>query len=343
MPKVSIVVPVYNMQKYLAACIKSLKAQTLSDIEIILVDDGSSDNSPALCDAYAQENPMIRVVHKPNGGLTSAWKRGSEEATGDYIGYVDADDYILPDMYERMYTRACETGADIVCCGLTHLYEDDPSRKWTEQMEFRTDSLERETLANEIYPTLINDGSFMGRHLQPNRVTKLVRTELVKKNLQLCSDAVSIGEDFQFSLCMFLDARHIEIIRDYFPYQYYMNGASMTMKHDRSYPEKIHIMRENLCRISDVKGMYDFKQQIWNDYLCLLILYTKGIVYKQKELPYSCLRTELRQLLTTPEVRKAICIHTMDKLTIAEKLFLSFMKHRLYYAIYAVVKLYFRN
>lgn len=162
MPKVSIVVPVYNMQKYLAACIKSLKAQTLSDIEIILVDDGSSDNSPALCDAYAQENPMIRVVHKPNGGLTSAWKRGSEEATGDYIGYVDADDYILPDMYERMYTRACETGADIVCCGLTHLYEDDPSRKWTEQMEFRTDSLERETLANEIYPTLINDGSFMG-------------------------------------------------------------------------------------------------------------------------------------------------------------------------------------
>ena len=115
MPKVSIVVPVYNMQKYLATCIKSLKAQTLSDIEIILVDDGSSDNSPALCDAYAQENPMIRVVHKPNGGLTSAWKRGSEEATGDYIGYVDADDYILPDMYERMYTRACETGADIVC------------------------------------------------------------------------------------------------------------------------------------------------------------------------------------------------------------------------------------
>ena len=210
-------------------------------------------------------------------------------------------------------------------------------------MEFRTDSLERETLANEIYPTLINDGSFMGRHLQPTRVTKLVRTELVKKNLQLCSDAVSIGEDFQFSLCMFLDARHIEIIRDYFPYQYYMNGASMTMKHDRSYPEKIHIMRENLCRISDVKGMYDFKQQIWNDYLCLLILYTKGIVYKQKELPYSCLRTELRQLLTTPEVRKAICIHTMDKLTIAEKLFLFFMKHRLYYAIYAVVKLYFRN
>ena len=77
MPKVSIVVPVYNMQKYLAVCIKSLKAQTLSDIEIILVDDGSSDNSPALCDAYAQENPMIRVVHKPNGGLTSAWKRGS--------------------------------------------------------------------------------------------------------------------------------------------------------------------------------------------------------------------------------------------------------------------------
>ena len=150
MAKVSIVIPVYNMQKYLDKCMESVLAQTLRDIEIVLVDDGSHDDSPKMCDAYAQKDPRVKVVHKENGGLTSAWKRGSLEATGDYIGYVDSDDYIENDMYERMYERAAATDADIVCCGLTHLYENDAERRWTEQMDFGTDSLRKEELAKML-------------------------------------------------------------------------------------------------------------------------------------------------------------------------------------------------
>ena len=116
MPKVSIVIPVYNMQKYLDKCMQSVLAQSLTDIEILLVDDGSSDASPAMCDDYAKKDLRVRAVHKPNGGLTSAWKRGSQEATGDYIGYIDSDDYIEKDMFERLYERAAATDADIVCC-----------------------------------------------------------------------------------------------------------------------------------------------------------------------------------------------------------------------------------
>jgi len=341
MPKVSIVIPVYNMQKYLDQCLQSIFAQTLSDIEIVLVDDGSSDDSPQLCDAYAEKDGRVRVIHKENGGLTSAWKRGSLEATGDYIGYVDSDDYIEKDMYERLYERAAATDADIVCCGLTHLYEDDAQRRWTEQMEFDTDSLQKEQLSQMLYPNLINDGSFMGRHLQPNRVTKLVKSTLVKKNLDMCADEVSIGEDYQFSLCMFLDAQRVEIIRDYFPYYYYMNNASMTMRHDKTYPDKIRIMRENLCRISDAKNVYDLKSQIWNDYVCLLVLHVKGIVFKQKDVPYRMLRQEMKQVLSQPDVKKALEIYRMPRLSMAEKLFLFFMKHHMYAAIWLVVRLYF--
>lgn len=342
MPKVSIVIPVYNMQTYLDKCMQSVLAQSLTDIEILLVDDGSSDASPAMCDDYAKKDSRVRALHKPNGGLTSAWKRGSQEATGDYIGYIDSDDYIENDMFERLYERAVATDADIVCCGLTHLYEDDPERRWSEQMEFATDSLQKEELTTLVYPTLINDGSFFGRRLQPNRVTKLVKADLVKRNLEMCADEVSIGEDYQFSLCMFLDAQRVEIIRDYFPYYYYMNGASMTMRHDKTYPEKIRIMRENLCRISDAKKVYDLKPQIWNDYVCLLVLHVKGIVYKQKEVPYRLLRQEMREVLAQPDVAEALRRWDMPRLTLAEKLFLFFMKHHMYFAIWLVVRLYFR-
>lgn len=342
MPKVSIVIPVYNTRKYLDKCMESVLNQTLKDIEILLVDDGSTDDSPALCDEYARQDSRISVIHKKNGGLTSAWKRGSSEATGEYIGYLDSDDFIASDMYERLYERAATTGADIVCCGLTHLYEDDPDRVWTEQMDFETDTLKKEELFDTLYPVLINDGKFLGRHLQPNRVTKLVKSSLVKQNLDKCSDEVSIGEDYQFSLCMFLDAQHVEIIRDCFPYYYYMNGVSMTMRHDKNYPEKIRIMRENLCRISDAKAVYDLKPQIWNDYLCLLVLHVKGIVYKQKGVPYRELAREMKEVLTREDVKYALANHSMQGLTLAEKLFIFFMKHRMYFAIYAVVRLYFK-
>lgn len=342
MPKVTIVIPVYNMEKYLDKCIESITKQTLQDIEILLVDDGSQDASASMCDAYAKKDTRIKAVHKVNGGLTSAWKAGSAMARGEYIGYVDSDDYVEEDMFARMYERGIQTGADIVCCGLRHLYEDDPKRNWTEQMEFSKDSLSKEDLSEEVFPTLINDGSFFGRRLMPNRVTKLVKADLVKKNLDRCADEVSIGEDYQFTLCMFLDANRVEIIKDYYPYYYYMNGASMTMKHDKDYPQKIHIMRENLCRISDEKGVYDLKPQIWDDFLCLTVLHVKAIVYKQKNVPYKELKKEMKKVISASEVRYAITACGMKKLTLAEKLFIFFMKYKLYLPIYMAVRVYFK-
>lgn len=123
--KISIVVPVYNMEKYLCRCVDSILAQTYQNIQVILVDDGSKDRSYEICDSYGAKDPRVTVIHKENGGLSSARNAGIDAAQGEYIGFVDSDDYIAPDMYEKligaistegeianvMYVRVDEHGA----------------------------------------------------------------------------------------------------------------------------------------------------------------------------------------------------------------------------------------
>ena len=113
MSKISVIVPVYNTAKYLERCMNSILSQTMRDLEIILIDDGSTDQSPRLCDDYAEKDSRVKVIHKTNGGLSSARNAGIETASSNYIGFVDSDDYISANMYEILYVAACEYNADI--------------------------------------------------------------------------------------------------------------------------------------------------------------------------------------------------------------------------------------
>lgn len=113
----SVIVPIFRVEKYLDKCVQSLLAQTYKDLEIILVDDGSDDGCPAMCDSYAKMDPRIKVVHKGNGGLSDARNAGLEVATGEYIAFADSDDYVHPQMYEAMVTVMEENAAvDMVVC-----------------------------------------------------------------------------------------------------------------------------------------------------------------------------------------------------------------------------------
>lgn len=114
MPKVSVIVPVYNVEKYLAACMDSILAQTLQDIEVICVDDGSTDLCPAILDAYAAQDNRVNVIHRQNTGYGAAMNAGIDAATGEYIGIVESDDCILPEMYETLYRHASAYDLDIV-------------------------------------------------------------------------------------------------------------------------------------------------------------------------------------------------------------------------------------
>ena len=116
MPKVSIIVPVYKAEAYLHRCVDSLLAQTFTDFELLLIDDGSPDRSGEICDEYAKNDSRIRVIHKENGGVSSARQRGLDESIGEYTIHADPDDWVEPDMLEELYIKAKEDDADIVIC-----------------------------------------------------------------------------------------------------------------------------------------------------------------------------------------------------------------------------------
>lgn len=120
---ISVIVPVYNVEKYLDTCVQSILAQTYKNLEVILVDDGSPDFSPSLCDQWQQRDSRVKVIHKKNGGLSDARNAGIDASSGDYLAFVDSDDYISPVMYEELLRVAKETDADIVTSNLCFVSE----------------------------------------------------------------------------------------------------------------------------------------------------------------------------------------------------------------------------
>ena len=132
MDLISVIVPVYKVEKFLDRCIGSIVNQTYRNLEIILVDDGSPDNCGAMCDAWAEKDSRIKVIHKQNGGLSDARNAGMAIATGNYIGFVDSDDYIAPNMYQLLYEHIISNECDIAACGVEMVWEDGtPSRSLT--------------------------------------------------------------------------------------------------------------------------------------------------------------------------------------------------------------------
>ncbi|MDQ0413809.1 glycosyltransferase family 2 protein [Mesobacillus stamsii] len=131
MEKISVIIPVYKVEKYLHQCIESIIKQTYNNLEIILVDDGSPDNCGELCDEYMKKDNRIKVIHKENGGLSDARNAGINIATGDYIGFVDSDDFIETDMYEFLYRLIKKHNADISICGISRFQNEVSINKET--------------------------------------------------------------------------------------------------------------------------------------------------------------------------------------------------------------------
>ena len=153
---ISIIVTVYNVENYIEQCLDSIVGQTYRDLEIILVDDGSTDRSPAICDRYADKDKRIRVIHKENEGLVRARKTGIMAASGVYVGYVDADDWIEPAMYERLLQCMEESRADLVASGRIEEY---PGESRVRKNKVKP-GLYSGRSKNELYRRMIFSGSF---------------------------------------------------------------------------------------------------------------------------------------------------------------------------------------
>ena len=204
--KLSIIVPVYKVEEYLGECVDSLLSQTIDDYEIILVDDGSPDNSGKIADEYAAVNPdMIRVLHIDNGGQGRARNFALDIAKGDFVGFVDSDDWVTHDMYEKMYTRAAETGADVVVCDFMERFADG-----------------RES----VLPASLQD-NWLGS--AGSSCNKIFRRSLIG---ELRFPVGLWYEDFYFSAVMLLRSKHTEFIAE--PLYIYRRGQESTMHNNNA-------------------------------------------------------------------------------------------------------------
>lgn len=150
--KISVIVPVYKVEEYLDKCVESIVNQSYKNLEIILVDDGSPDNCPQMCDAWAKRDKRIRVIHKQNGGLSDARNAGLEIATGEFIGFIDSDDYVLPNMYEALYKALKDNDADISMCSFKQLDIDGKEREKSKNIVYtKNEVLDRGAAINKLF------------------------------------------------------------------------------------------------------------------------------------------------------------------------------------------------
>lgn len=234
--KVSVIIPIYNAEKYLALCLDSVINQTFTDIEIICVDDGSSDSSLQISQGYAAKDDRIKIIHKENGGLVSARKTGLAAARGEYIGFVDSDDWIEPDMYERLYDAASKYQVDMVSCGYflegnyttVHLDTVDSGLYDASAIEYLRD--------NTIYRLERKETGLRG-----SLCCKLFRREIFEAAQMEVPECITIAEDKMCLLHFMLHCRSAYVMHEAF-YHWCIHQESMSHKGNVDY----------LIRVNDV-------------------------------------------------------------------------------------------
>lgn len=190
--EISIIVPVYNVERYLPRCIESIRHQTMKDLEILLVDDGSTDASGEICDRYAAADPRIRVLHRPNGGLVSARQAGLRASAGRYVAFADSDDWMEDDMYGSLYEKARSQDADAVMEGMKEDVLGD-SRERRNLMPEGPYCSEED--AEFFCGRMISCEDFFCAGIQPYLWNKLFRRELAMRHMPGIDPHIRVGED----------------------------------------------------------------------------------------------------------------------------------------------------
>lgn len=232
---ISIIVPIYKVEKYLCKCVDSLINQTYKNLEIILVDDGSPDNCPHICDEYSKKDSRIKVVHKENGGLSDARNAGMKVATGDYVSFIDSDDYISLDFYQTLLDVMLKEDSEIVECDLIRFYEDKPVENIGSSQEIKTFDTE------QGLSMLIAENEFH-QHVW----NKLYKSEIA---LKIPFAKGKLNEDEFWTYQVFGQAKRVSKIKK--PMYYYLQRSSSIM--GGGY---------NLRRLDALEGKYNRQKYI---------------------------------------------------------------------------------
>jgi len=219
---ISIIVPVYNVEKYLKQCIETIQSQTYKNLEIILVDDGSPDNSGKICDEYAEQDSRIKVIHKENGGVSSARNLGLEKATGEFIAFIDADDYISADYCEKLLTTLKQENADCVACGYNRVYDN----KTEEIISKEPYSLDNKAFLEKILFVQNGLGFCHMKIWQKSVIANIKFDEKLK-----------VGEDALFNIQASTNIKKFYMLNEAL-YNYRFNETSVVRNFDENYMNK---------------------------------------------------------------------------------------------------------
>ena len=250
-PLVTIVVPVYNVEQYLDRCIESIVNQTYNNIEIILVDDGSPDNCPQMCDDWARKDNRIKVIHKENNGLGMARNSGIEIATGSYILFVDSDDYIAPQTIEKCIAEFDRMQSDVVMFGRFETYADGTIKEKpivTDECYFCN-----EQVLNDILPGLFTYKRATG----VSSCCKMYNLNLIKDaNITYKSEREILSEDAIFNLELFYYVKSVSVIRECF-YYYFKNNNSLSRGYKKNLQELNNVFFEESVLICEKYGYHN--------------------------------------------------------------------------------------
>ena len=296
---VSIIIPIYNVEKHLNRCMESILKQTLRNYEVILVDDGSPDNCSFICDQYAEKYSFIRVIHKNNGGLSSARNAGLKAASGKYVGFVDSDDDIESDMYEQLFKAAEEHAVDFVMTDYTRI--DASSNMSLMKTSLAGGFYDKIGIKKHIFPCLI-----MGSDIEYGPLLAvwrcLYKRDFLKKNQIWFDEEVRWSEDNIFSAIVGYHANSFYYIKNRGLYHYYQNPGTITTSYREGAWKVYTTMNEHLRRFFQDKKDYNFTDQLNYHlfyYACNCI---NQAIFKLKR--NQAIRT-IKEILAAPELEAA--------------------------------------
>lgn len=282
MPKVSVIVAIYKSEAYLKQCVDSLTSQTFRDIEIILIDDGSPDGCPDICDNYQKQDSRVKVIHQTNSGQTVARQNGFKKSTGEYILFFDSDDWLEANAIEIIYKTAIDYKADIVTYNGYFNYSNHQSKV---KQRVKSGFYDKSKLIKDIYPKMIFSGEFFKFSIYAAMWNKLFKRSVVEKNILRVKPSIRIGEDGLTTFASLLQASSLYVLGNRFLYHYRDNNPSIT----RLYcPEQFKSAKELIAQYRKIAGinrdLFDIDRQI--DYYYLYNIYAiiiEEFYYKYKK------------------------------------------------------------
>ena len=300
----SIIVPICGVEKYLEECIDSIIEQTYRNIEIILVDDGSPDNCPFICDEYAKKDNRIKVIHKANGGLVSARKAGAMVATGDYICCVDGDDYIASNCVEIINKYVCDFLPNVICFGY-YLATENGIR--VVDSNSGEGFYNRERLKNEILPWLIQNDK--GYYFPASIWGKAIKREIYVDAQNRVDTRIKMGEDAACSMLCISDAESLYIIKESL-YYYRFNNSSMSKDGRPMSWESAQCLSEHMVRELGAKNT-DFKKQV-DRFVCHHFFNVASSQFKSGN-SYQFTKKEILEKMNVPVFHEAIMNATFSR------------------------------